>query len=96
MTESNDEKKRTYPCTCGAERSVGGEGMCICCGGCGQVAHEDCCMSGQSMQSCAACGELRNCRLVDAEYEVRPSIHEYDPAPARLVKDQLFFCYHCK
>ena len=48
------------------------------------------------MQSCAACGELRNCRLVDVEYEGRPSIHEYDPAPARLVKEQLFFCYHCK
>lgn len=35
MAENGDEKKRIYPCTCGAERSVGGEGMCVCCGCCG-------------------------------------------------------------
>jgi|MDTC01.1.fsa_nt_gb hypothetical protein len=47
------------------------------------------------MQSCAACGELRICRLVDVEYEVRSSIHEYDPTPAKLVKSEMYFCFDC-
>ena len=36
-----------HPCTCGAESSVGGESMCVCCSCCGwkgSCVNDKCCM----------------------------------------------------
>jgi len=53
-------------------------------------------MSERSIECCAACEEVRICRLVEVEYEVQPSIHSYDPEQVRLVKSEAFFCYFCR